>query len=224
MEETLLKNFIKIIIIISLPLILISMNVKILLNPSYLEWEYSKEKFPESELLIDIERLELSKDVLSYIKGESNDSILRDTRLFNEREISHLSDVRILVGETDYLGLFSFLILILSIFFLISRGVEKYQIVSYLFNAAVTTLIFVSLFSIVSTIDFNFLFIGFHKIFFPQGNWSFHSQDTLIQLYPAKFWFDSSFLIIVLFLIESSVLSLGFFLLRTKIKKEKKLK
>ena len=54
--------------------------------------------------------------------------------------------------------------------------------------ASVVTLSLLFLLLISLGFDFQWLFILFHKIFFPQGNWLFAESSLLIQLFPASFF------------------------------------
>lgn len=220
-KGSLVKNFIKLITVISIPILLISMNIQLLLNPFYLECEYSKDNFPEPKIMTKEKRLILSKNVLAYIKGNTDVSTLRESGLFNEREISHLNDVRVLVERLTLVGNLSGLIIIFSILFLISQGEGLRNLVLNIFTGSLATLMLIVLFLILSFFNFNFLFIKFHEILFPQGNWTFYLRDTLIQLYPRKFWVDSTFVILGLTFLESSLLVLGCFLLKERLKKRK---
>jgi uncharacterized membrane protein len=38
---------------------------------------------------------------------------------------------------------------------------------------------------------FGFFFIFFHEIFFKEGTWMFYYSDTLIRLFPERFWRDT---------------------------------
>jgi uncharacterized membrane protein len=40
-------------------------------------------------------------------------------------------------------------------------------------------------------ISFGVFFVGFHEIFFPPGTWTFFYSDTLIRLFPERFWRDA---------------------------------
>ena len=78
----------KIMAVALIPVLLFSFNALLFLNPSYLEWEYSKPDFPKSEEFTDRERRILSRNVLAYVKDITDISTLEDTELFNEREKS----------------------------------------------------------------------------------------------------------------------------------------
>jgi integral membrane protein (TIGR01906 family) len=38
---------------------------------------------------------------------------------------------------------------------------------------------------------FQYIFVLFHQIFFASGTWSFLYSDTLIRLFPERFWQDT---------------------------------
>jgi len=40
-------------------------------------------------------------------------------------------------------------------------------------------------------LSFGVIFVGFHNIFFESGTWTFQFSDTLIRLFPERFWRDT---------------------------------
>jgi uncharacterized membrane protein len=40
-------------------------------------------------------------------------------------------------------------------------------------------------------LSFNVLFVAFHNVFFQAGTWMFLFSDTLIRLFPERFWRDT---------------------------------
>lgn len=56
--------------------------------------------------------------------------------------------------------------------------------------------------SAVAVSFFEPFFIAFHKIFFPQGNWSFPTDSILIQLYPEQFWVNAFIILTLLTVAE----------------------
>jgi integral membrane protein (TIGR01906 family) len=47
-------------------------------------------------------------------------------------------------------------------------------------------------------IAFSLLFVGFHRIFFEGDSWLFLHSDTLIRLFPERFWRDTFIFVIAL--------------------------
>ena len=44
-------------------------------------------------------------------------------------------------------------------------------------------------------LNFNSFFTNFHKVFFESGSWVFSYSDTLIRLFPLRFWSDVAVLV-----------------------------
>jgi integral membrane protein (TIGR01906 family) len=124
----------------------------------------------------------LNLNIVRFIQGkEALDEA------FTRMERIHMHDVKHLfsIGEACFslsLGYF-----LLALFFLprLRKGETLYQVMVWsggtilcLGGAALLFMMF----------DFQIFFIGFHKVFFPQGNWSFSPHSLLIQLYPKPFF------------------------------------
>jgi integral membrane protein (TIGR01906 family) len=46
--------------------------------------------------------------------------------------------------------------------------------------------------------SFRYVFVGFHRIFFEGDTWLFRYSDTLIRLFPERFWRDAFVFAVVL--------------------------
>ncbi|MCA9993857.1 MAG: DUF1461 domain-containing protein, partial [Anaerolineales bacterium] len=56
-------------------------------------------------------------------------------------------------------------------------------------------------------------FVQFHELLFPPGTWTFAYSDSLIRLFPEKFWFDLGVIMSLLPLAAGIVVAgLGYFL------------
>jgi integral membrane protein (TIGR01906 family) len=44
---------------------------------------------------------------------------------------------------------------------------------------------------ILLVVNFDQLFTWFHQMFFTSGTWQFYTSDTLIRLFPMRFWQDA---------------------------------
>ena len=159
--------------------------------------------------------------MIGYLKNTTPLSELEETKLFNERELKHLNDVRILVDKLFLVQRISVILLVYLILFGILLDKNKWGVIRYVFFGSVF-IILIGLFLFVAIyLDFNLLFIKFHEILFPQGYWSFDTQDTLIQLYPKKFWVDSGVILLALVLVEALILSVVSYVLMRRLKKRK---
>jgi integral membrane protein (TIGR01906 family) len=59
-------------------------------------------------------------------------------------------------------------------------------------------------------IAFSVFFVFFHEIFFDPGTWVFRFSDTLIRLFPQRFWRDTFIAIGLLAIAGGLALGLGF--------------
>ena len=72
-----------------------------------------------------------------------------------------------------------------------SQGID-YGLVA-IRNGALWSLIMIGILIIGVIFAFGFVFVGFHRIFFESGTWTFSYADTFIRLYPQRFWRDVFF-------------------------------
>lgn len=110
--------------------------------------------------------------LVEYFRG---DAVLPD--VFNAQEQAHLVDVKQVIQDLGY-GMFVVLVVFL---FLLSRADA-----SFVFSRGFFILLALSMLLVV--LPFDAVFTAFHSLAFPQGNWVFPSDSTLIQLYPFSFF------------------------------------
>lgn len=130
---------------------------------------------------------------------------------YTENEISHLNDVKRVIQNTEII--FYTLLLILTLIFTYHHKDQK-QIRKLLKYGGITTISFIGLILIFFILSFNFLFTFFHKIFFPQGNWTFPLNSQLIATFPFEFFLKISLNIFILSFILGSFLIFISFLLK----------
>jgi integral membrane protein (TIGR01906 family) len=58
-------------------------------------------------------------------------------------------------------------------------------------------------------IGFGFFFVFFHDVFFDPGTWMFEYSDTLIRLFPERFWRDAFLAIGMISVLGGLGLALG---------------
>lgn len=197
--------------------ILVLLAVRLLLLPWFTAIEYRMPGFPADPYGFTLEqRLEYSALSVEYLVNDADINFLGDlrfpdgqsappsscrppedcTRLFNERELGHMLDVKLTVRTAMWVLLGAMLIgLGLRIWAyrggwqpVYFRGLERGGWLTVI--TIVTVLLFVIL-------AFNVIFVAFHQVFFQAGTWTFPTSDTLIRLFPERFWQDT-FLALVL--------------------------
>ena len=192
-----LAKTLSILVTICIPFFLLMGSISILLNPFFLDYEYNLPAFPVDDFgFSTADRLKWGKLSLDYLTNNESDAYLGTLKfedgspLYNERELSHMLDVRLLVKAA--LGAWylvtAFLILIGLFSWKLGRTNEYGKAIS---RGGWLTLGLILAILAAVLIDFNSLFAGFHAIFFKGDTWLFFTNDTLIRLFPEKLWSDA---------------------------------
>ena len=195
------------------PIGLVLFGVGILLSPLFIHVEYRLPYFPDDPYGFSLEErlkwADLSIDYLLNLKGidfladlKFEDGIQaagscedylppRDCSfLYNDRELSHMYDVKIVVRYAIIVFLGSLLLLFgLGIWAKKSNWWSEFKLA--LSRGGWLTIGLITVMLIYLVINFNDLFITFHEIFFKSGTWVFRFTDSLIRLFPVVFWRDA---------------------------------
>ena len=213
-------NFIRILlkpfVIFLVPICVLMTAIRLLITPLYPQIEYHLPGFPRDEFGFSTEdRLYYSKYAVDYLTNDEGIEYLGDltfedgTPLYNERELSHMNDVKIVVQ-----GMIRTWIAILAILFLMGFLTYRVKIQDRFWQAMAgggwLTLGIIGMIIITVLTNFEALFIGFHKLFFIGDTWLFYTSDTLIRLFPEKFWSDAFIGIVILaILISGFIIVIG---------------
>lgn len=220
------SNILSWFVAVLVPLALIGLGIRALLTPTFLQIEYNMPYFPPDEYGFTKEdRLKWAPYALDYLINSEDISYLGDLRfddetpLFNERELSHMEDVkRVTQGALNVWYISLALLVMLGIWSWRGRWMQAYRLGlrrgGWLMVglAGGIGLIVVIGILINPNIFWNF-FAGFHALFFEGDSWLFLFSDTLIRLFPIRFWQDAFLWAAVIALGGGFALGLG---LRTK--------
>jgi integral membrane protein (TIGR01906 family) len=193
-----------------LPVVLVLTNVRLLLTPFFPLIEYNLPGFPADPYgFTKDERLQWANLSLDYLLNREGISFLRDlrfpagttappescgfyldgdcNRLYNDRELQHMVDVKILVRWAINAWVLAG-VLVLAAGGLLSYYRELAGLRAGLLGGAGLTLGLLG--SLVAYLLINFLtfFTQFHQVFFEGDTWLFLWTDTLIRLFPVAFW------------------------------------
>jgi integral membrane protein (TIGR01906 family) len=186
-----------ILIAIIVPLLLMMTSIRILLNPFYLDYEYNLPNFPADEFgFSKADRLHWGKLSLVYLTNNSGPEFLADLKfedgqpIYNERELSHMLDVKNLVQLMlkIMLPMAAFLVIAWILAWRLGWMTQFWKAVSL---GGWLTLGMIGLILVGTLINFDALFTGFHHLFFTGSTWLFYTNDTLIRLFPEKLWSDA---------------------------------
>ena len=192
-----LFSILGVLVTILIPFFLIMTSARTIMNPFFLDYEYNLSNFPPDEFgFTTQDRLQWGKISLNYLFNRQGIEFLQDlkfndgTALYNDRELSHMLDVKVLVQAAlkVWYAIIAFLFLVWVFAQIIHAKKKFWRAVSF---GGWLTIFFILLALAAILIDFDALFRGFHAIFFIADTWLFYINDTLIRLFPEKLWSDA---------------------------------
>ncbi len=182
-----------------------------MLHPWFLVFEYSTPGFPsDSYGFTRAERLHWARYAVEYLNNEAGISYLGDlrfppgervpepscsfmedcTRLYNARELQHMEDVKRVVRGALFVWRAS-LLLLAGLGAWAWRGGDLEAFYSAVGRGGLWTFGAMSALLVFVLLAFGVIFVWFHEIFFASGTWIFYYSDTLIRLFPERFWRDA---------------------------------
>ena len=178
------------------PVALVLTAVRILLTPAFPPFEYSMPGFPADPYGFTLEeRLHWSYFAVEYLVNDAGIEYLGDLRfedgtpVYNERELKHMLDVKITVqGALRVWWLSLAALLGLGLWAWFGRWFDAYR--RGLSRGGWLTAILVAGMLAFVVLSFGVIFVAFHNVFFAPGTWVFYYSDTLIRLFPERFWRD----------------------------------
>ncbi len=197
------------------PIVISLGAVRVVLLPWYLQFEYHTPNFPADPYGFTLaDRLRYSRIDLNYLLNDAGPSYLADlhfpsgqqappescqfmndcSSLYNDREVQHMIDVKRVVQAALRLLYASLAIIVVAgVWAWQANWLDEYR--HGLVRGGWLTLLLIGMIVLIIILNFNFLFVVFHEIFFKAGTWTFFFSDTLIRLFPERFWRDT-FLIV----------------------------
>jgi integral membrane protein (TIGR01906 family) len=200
-----------ILLVLSVPVFLLLTNLYIFMSPAFVRYEYGKANFPPSPGFTDEERLMVADRAVTYLRSDAGIEMLGDLEgaegpLFKEKELAHMADVKVVTRQAFLAHGFLGLLIAFSLgVLLVLRDTQPRISTSLLRGSLLTIALLVALVALVY-LNFNWFFTRFHLVFFEGDSWIFDFSDTLIRLFPTRFWFDAASLWGLLTLGEAVIL------------------
>jgi integral membrane protein (TIGR01906 family) len=181
---------------ILVPAALVLTSVRLMLTPLYINFEYNVPGFPQDSFgFTKQDRLHWADITRLYLLNPSGISFLSDLRfqdgkaVYNERELHHMVDVKNVLGKALTIWLVSLgALLVLGIWARFGHWWELFK--HGVGRGGWLTVILVATVLIFVIFGFGVFFVFFHDLFFQSGTWMFEWSDTLIRLFPERFWRD----------------------------------
>ena len=187
------------------PIFLLGLGLRILLTPIFYNIEYRLPWFPPDTYgFTQEDRLHWAPYAVEYLLNNADISYLGDltfpdgSPLYNERELSHMHDVkRVTKGALRVWYVAVLLLAGLGIWARYGKprrhGAGKWwqAFRQGLRRGGWLMIGLVAAIGLFGVVAFRQLFVLFHALFFAGNTWLFEFSDTLIRLFPIQFWQDA---------------------------------
>ena len=219
-----LVRFLKSVIVILAPVWLVLGSVQLLATDSYLALEYGRADFPHDHSAFNFQQhLAYAEANFQYVRDRLDPAALETQRLgngplYNERELQHMRDVQSVYQAVGLVWKVTGALLLLAGLALARRDARRSSLAGALKWGGFMTASAVAASALFATIAWQGWFVAFHEIFFAPGTWTFSYSDTLIRLFPEKFWFDTALTISGLTLVAGLAVAVAGWVLETPVR------
>lgn len=208
--RSLLSNIFKFLFIVSLPLVLVLTNLYFFISPSFVESQYRQLGVPQVDQLSEEETFNAMRTVLNYLRSGQSIEALENLKggqggLFDQKEVSHLMDVKNLISRAFASQKLASLIMGVSILVILAERRARKRLTHYLLGSSGATLAVIGLLLLLAYLNFDWLFTQFHLIFFEGNSWLFDSSETIVQLFFPRFWADTATKFILAIVVEAAL-------------------
>ena len=209
--------FVRWLVVLTMPFFLGFTTIIVFVNNAelYVAYEYGKPNFPpdleqynvlsQQQLgltpLSQEEREQLALVAVRYLqRQEPAEEVIylleeqelpgSDQPLYSPSEIGHMIDVKHVTDAIARLNGLAATIVLGGLALFLARPETRSLAYLAIFQGGVATtlaLLFIGLFIVLG---WSIFFVQFHELLFPPGTWTFAYSDSLIRLFPEKFWFD----------------------------------
>jgi len=199
-----LASILSILVTLLVPIALIGFGLRVLLTPLYYRVEYNMPYFPPDEYgFTKADRLNWAAYAVKYLVNNADISYLGDLKfddglpLYTQRELSHMHDVKI-VTKGALNAWYVALVLLIGLGLWSRFGMwepafrQGLMRGGWLMVGLAVVIGLIAVIGIVINPDLFFSFFAwFHSLFFEGTSWMFLYSDTLIRLFPIRFWQDA---------------------------------
>ncbi len=201
-------NILMVLLVIGLPPFIALSNIPIFLNPAWLDYEYSKPYVPKSERFNDKDRRYYATESIEFERGNRTFEQFQNMGVYNERELNHMVDVRVLLAQLSTLYTMDGILLAVILLVLASVPATRLVAARGVFSGGLLTIFLFVAIGVFMATAFDAFFTQFHYVFFQGVSGFFLATDSLIQFYPEQFWSDTFLAVAGVILLESIVVTL----------------
>ena len=188
----------RLVLILCLPPVLLLSPLYLLATPAWVRYEYRQPDFPSAELYRDAERLTLAEATVHYLRSGAGPDYLWDLRsaagqeVYNPREVQHMVDVKRVMSGAFWVHGICALLCLAAVVALWRQPQGRAGLWQAVYRGCLALLALLVVIGVLALTSFDVFFVLFHRLFFQGDSWLFSYSDTLIQLFPVRFWMDAT--------------------------------
>lgn len=212
--STFTRRSLKLLVVTLVPLVLMLGAARLLTTDKFLAFEYGKPGFPADLYgFTPQQRFILASTNIHYVQAHlPDDELVKQnlygTPVYNEREVSHMADVRNVFQVVLRVWQAAFILLILLGAVFLKTG-EPVAFAAAIKQGGFVAAGIILTIGLLAVFAWDTWFALFHRFLFVPGSWLFSYTDTLIRLFPAQFWFDATIALSIFSFVGGLALALG---------------
>lgn len=213
--------------ILCIPIFLLTTNMAGAVNSVRLyEYGFNRYEVSEATGIGDEELLVVAREMIHYFNSKEEPiqiTILAPggEELFNEREVAHLKDVKGLIRLCYNLQVAAFgclAVILIGGFVWQRRRFAPFSnlLANMMVGGSIFTIALLIVVGIAALVNFDWLFLNFHRLFFSGDSWIL--SGYLPQIFPPDFFYDAALFIVGATIVEALVAGGigGYFVLRKR--------
>ena len=177
-----------ILFVICIPMLLLTTDLRFAANDIRLyEYGFNKYEVSAATGLDNEELLSVADQMVTYF---NSDEEFLDIDIFNQRELTHLKDVKGLIQLAYRLQLASlaYIVVYIVINFVLRRGAFWRGLARRLIWGSGATIALLAVLGLWAVIGFDSLFLLFHLVSFSNELWQLSPGDKLLLMFPQGFF------------------------------------
>lgn len=181
-----------ILFVICIPMLLLTTDLRFAANDIRLyKYGFNKYEVSAATGLDNEELLSVADQMVTYFNSDEESL---DIDLFNQREVTHLKDVKGLIQLAYRLQLASlaYIVVYIVINFVLRRGAFWRGLARRLIWGSGVTIALLAVLGLWAVIGFDSLFLLFHLVSFSNELWQLSPGDKLLLLFPQGFFNDAA--------------------------------
>lgn len=199
----------QVMMVISVPLISLFLGVMVVSTRFWMGVEYGQVSFPDDSYgFTNRDRVDLAEQSRQFVLGKTPPPyrlmLNGDMVVLSNREVKHMTDVRLVMAWFRITGLFLVLGFFCGWSVLYQNKRLRKRVLPLVSLGGVMSLSLLTVAVMIVTTSWDAFFQAFHAVLFTKDSWLFLEDAVIIRLFPERFWVDAA----VSVLAVSSFLSL----------------